>query len=152
MSAAPSVLPSPTLPRRSWPILAVGAVGVAWNLFGIVQWIGTVRATPQSLMAGGLDATQAALYLGLPGWMTLAFAIGVFGGLAGSLALTLRHRASWPLLAMSLVAYIALFAGDAAYGLFEAIPGQLAILSVVLLIAIVLAGVAWRERRATTRQ
>jgi hypothetical protein len=34
--------------------------------------------------------------LGNPGWMMLAFAIGVFGGLADSILLLVRHRMAVP--------------------------------------------------------
>ncbi len=45
-----------------------------------------------------------------------------------------RHVAV-PIFVASLAGYIALYAGDYAYGVFDVIPGQLTILSVVVAIA-----------------
>lgn len=138
--------PAPAGPRRAG--LAIAALGIAWNLFGIVQWQASLRATPDSLMADGLSAAQAAVYLALPAWMDLAFAVGVFGGLAGSLALALRRRLATPLLALSLLAYAALAAGDLAHGLFDAMPQQAPVIALVLAIAtglLATAGLAGRR-------
>ncbi|MBJ7417574.1 MAG: hypothetical protein JHC88_19325, partial [Niveispirillum sp.] len=55
--------------------------GVAWNIFGIVQFLATVTASTDRLVTMGMDAAQAELYFGLPFWMDIVFAIGVFGGL-----------------------------------------------------------------------
>ncbi len=126
--------------RRLLPV--VGALGAAWNLFGIVQWLASLGGTAESLMAGGLTLMQAEAYLALPTWMNVVFAVSVFGGFAGSVALSLRHRVALPILAFSLGTYGILFAGDAWFGIFAAIPGQLAILLVVIAIAIALFFVA----------
>ncbi len=123
-------------------VLPAAVLGIAWNLFGIVQFVGGLTATEASLMARGLNAEQAALYANLPAWMHAVFAIGVLGGLAGSLAMALRRRVAVPVLATSLVAYVALFAGDAIHGLFTVMPSQLAVLSLVLAIAAGLLGLA----------
>ena len=130
-------------PRWVW---AIAALGLAWNLFGIVQWYGFVTQTQAGLMMKGMTPSAAALYYGLPTWMKLAFAIGTFGGLCGSLALIVQRPAAIPVLAVSLAGYVALFAGDYAYGVFDAIPGQAAILSVVVAIALGLLSVAIQVR------
>lgn len=136
-----------TRPRASRVLLALAVLGVLWNLFGIVQFFDTLQATPRGLMAAGLDAAAAEIYLGLPAWMDVAFAIGVFGGLLGSIALGARHPWALPLLSLSLAAYVALFLGDLSHGMFSAIPGQLGVLLLVLLIAIVLFAAAVITRR-----
>ena len=146
MNVSTFATPAAARPVRSRLLLSAGILGIAWNLFGVVQWALSLGATPESLMGGGLTRAQADLYLALPAWMTLAFAVGVFGGLFGSIALLLRSRRAVPILGVSLAAYLVLFAGDATLGLFAAIPQQLAILSLVVAIAIALSAVAWRTR------
>lgn len=146
LSARTSAGPASASPRRWIPITAAG--GVAWNLFGVYQWIHSLGANTERLMAGGLSRAQAELYLSLPAWMDVAFGIGVLGGLLGSAALLARRRVAVPVLGASLAAYAVLFAGDAGFGLFAAIPGQLAILCVVLLIAAGLF-IAARQARAS---
>jgi hypothetical protein len=135
--------PFATPSRRLGGALRLAAAGgIAWNLFGSWQFAASFGATPDILMARGMSEAQAALYAALPAWMDLVFALGVFGGLIGSIALAARRRVALPVLAVSLVAYVLLFGGDAAYGVFDAIPGQLAVLSAVVAIAAALGAAA----------
>ena len=72
-------------------LLTVGLLGLAWNIFGTYQFIGSVNATAESLMAMGMSEAQAMVMTKYPLWMTIAFAIGVFGGLIGSILFLLRN-------------------------------------------------------------
>jgi hypothetical protein len=45
-----------------WFWLAAG-LGLAWNIFGAVQFMGTLNATPESLQAQGLTPEQAQVML-----------------------------------------------------------------------------------------
>ncbi len=125
---------------------AMAGFGVLWNLYGIYQFIGTLTPAGRSSMAAGMTAAQAQIYFSLPAWMTAVFAIGVFGGLLGALALAARRVAALPVFAVSLAGYIALFAGDVYFGVFDAMPGQLAILAFVVLVAAALLVTAWAAR------
>lgn len=118
------------------PTWLIPMLGVAWNGFGINQFITMTTASREQLVAMGLTPDQAALYAGLPGWMTLAFAVGVFGGFAGSALLGLRRKAAIPVLMISLFAYLVLFVGDITAGVFAAFGlEQVIILTTVLVIA-----------------
>ena len=122
------------------------ALGLAWNLFGLVQFIGSLGATQQSLTASGMTAEQASVMLGYPAWMTVAFAVGVLGGVLGAVLLALRKATSVLVFALSLAGYIALWIGDAIHGVFAALgTPQVVILSLVVLIA---AGLLWVSRKA----
>lgn len=125
---------------------AMAGFGVLWNLFGVYQFIGTLTPEGHSAMAAGMTAAQAQIYFSLPTWMTAVFAIGVFAGFLGSLALAARRAAAMPVLAVSLVGYIALFSGDVYFGVFDAMPGQLAILAFVVAVAVALIATAWAAR------
>ncbi len=125
---------------------AMAGFGVLWNLYGIYQFIGTLTPAGRSAMAAGMTAAQAQIYFSLPAWMTAVFAIGVFGGLVGSLVLAARRAAALPVFAGSLAGYTALFAGDEYFGVFDAMPGQLAILAFVVLVAAALLVTAWAAR------
>ncbi|QLF70487.1 hypothetical protein FE840_013615 [Peteryoungia desertarenae] len=110
--------------------------GIAWNVFGVVQFVGSVTATEASLIASGLTPDQASVMTGYPTWMTVAFAVGVFAGLAGSTLLLLRSTVAKPVLLASLVAYVALWIGDALHGVFGAFgASQVIILTIVVAIA-----------------
>ena len=136
-------------PRGRGPVWlgAAAAFGVAWNAFGLIQLADMLAQTGASLMMRGMSAAAAEVYLALPGWMSVVFAIGAGGGVAGSVALALRRRVALQLFAASLAGYIALYAGDLAHGLFALIPGQQAILTTVVAIAVALLAVAWIARR-----
>lgn len=125
---------------------ATGLGGIAWNAFGAVQFARSVTATEESLLASGLSAEQAAVMTGYPGWMTAAFAFGVFGGLLGSGLLLFRHAHAVPVLALSLVAYLVLWIGDAVHGVF-AVMGAVQVVILTLVVAIAL-GLLLAARRA----
>ena len=128
---------------------AAAGLGLAWNVFGAVQFVGSLSATSESLQAQGMTADQAAVMLGYPVWMTVVFAIGVFGGVLGCGLLLLRRAVAVPVFAASLAGYIALYVGDIVHGVFAALgTPQVAVLSAVVLIA---AALLWLSRRARAR-
>ena len=125
---------------------AAAGLGLAWNLFGAFQFISSLSATLESLKAQGMTAEQAAVMLGYPAWMTIVFAVGVFGGVLGCGLLLLRKAAAVPVFAASLAGYIALYIGDIVHGVFAALGmPQVIVLSAVVLIA---AGLMWLARHA----
>lgn len=133
-------------PRATLPLVVAG-LGVAWNAYGVVQFVQTLRDTPADLMKMGMTGEQAAVYTSYPAWMTAAFAVGVGGGLAGSLLLLMRRKAAVPVFVASLVGYVVLFLGDITEGVFAALGAkQVTILSVVVVIAAALLGWSWRLR------
>jgi hypothetical protein len=126
--------------------------GVAWNLYGLYRFAAGFTPSGRAALAAGLTPAQAEWYFALPAWISIVFAVGVIGGLLGSIALLLRRRLARRVLWASLAGYVLLFAGDLHHGLFDAIPAQMAVLSFVVLVAAVLLGVAWRaDRRGLLR-
>jgi Co/Zn/Cd efflux system component len=117
-------------------LLTVGLLGLVWNIFGTYQFIGSVNATSESLIAMGMSEAQANVMTQYPLWMTIAFAIGVFGGLIGSILLLLKKAISEKIFLASLLGYIILYIGDITEGIFEAIgKSQVIILTTVVAIA-----------------
>ncbi len=68
----------------------VAALGLVWNVMGVAAFI---MQMTQDLAA--LPEPQRIFYETTPMWATVAFAIAVFGGVLGCLALLLRK--SWAL-------------------------------------------------------
>ena len=77
----------------------VAALGLLWNLFGIYAYLMAV-----GVVAGADPSMSAAA---MPGWVTGAFAIAVFGGALGCLALLLLKRLAVWLLLLSLLGLLA---------------------------------------------
>jgi hypothetical protein len=128
--------PSSSTARAPRWMTAASLGGIAWSIFGVIQFLGSVSATNESLIASGLTPEQAAAMTGYPTWMTVAFAVGVFSGLAGSVLLLLRNAAAMLVLLVSLLAYVALWIGDAVHGVFAALGApQVIILTLVVAIA-----------------
>jgi hypothetical protein len=135
----------PALPKWFWP---VAVAGLAWNVFGVVQWLSKIQSTVDGLMRTGLTKEQAQLYASLPLWMDLSFGIGVMGGTIGCIMLMLRIQAATVVFALSLAAYIALYIGDISYGVFAAFgASQVVVLTLVVAIAGALQWVSLRQRK-----
>lgn len=123
----------------------VSISGLAWNVFGAMQFAGQVTQNESAMMGAGMTADQAAVYSALPLWMDVVFGIGTIGGVIGCILLMLKNKLAVPVLAASLVGYIFLFVGDITNGVFAAFgPSQIFILSTVVAIA---AGLYWLARR-----
>ncbi|MDH4450756.1 MAG: hypothetical protein QE265_09220 [Rhodoferax sp.] len=121
------------LPPWFW-LAAAG--GLAWNIYGVIQFLPSVNGSVETLMGQGMTLEQAQFYLQLPSWMTGAFAVGVFGGTLGCLMLLARTPLARPVLGVSLLAYVALYIGDVTQGVFTMFGvGQAVVLTVVVLIA-----------------
>ncbi len=128
------------LPPWFW---AVAGLGIAWNIFGLVQFVGAVTATSASLAAKGMTPEQIDVYLSIPFWMNFAFGVGVIGGLIGSILMAVKNKGAQPVLLASLVAYVVLYIGDIVHGVFAALgPPQVIVLTVVVAIAAALLWVA----------
>ena len=79
----------------------VGVVALLWNLMGAMAYIGQAYMTDE--VKAALPADQQALLENIPAWATAAFAIAVWGGVLGCLALLLRKKWARPVLVISLL-------------------------------------------------
>lgn len=112
------------------------ALGLVWNLIGIVQFLSTTGATVDALVKTGMTMEQAQFYVKLPGWLHIAFAIGVFGGTVGCVLLLLGKSAADIVLWVALIVDVSRFALDAVLGVFRVMgTPQVVVLSFVVLIA-----------------
>ena len=121
----------------------VSVLALLWNLMGVINYLGQAYLTEET--KAQYPAEQLALIEGRPAWVTAAFAIAVFGGLLGCIALLIRKRWARPLLLVSLLGVVAqmshsLFATNAAE-VFGPVMG-LVIPLLVLIIAILLVVIA----------
>ena len=86
----------------------VSVIALLWNLMGVSQYL--IQAYMPIEALEQMSQAERELYEGQPAWVTAAFAIAVFGGLLGSIALLLRKKWAKTLFIVSLVAAVAQFA------------------------------------------
>ncbi|MGB5821387.1 MAG: hypothetical protein WBG90_18015 [Saonia sp.] len=90
-------------PKMWFWILSV--LALIWNLMGVMAYLAQAFITEEALDA--LPETERALYDAQPAWVTAAFAIAVFGGTLGCIALLLRKKWARPVLLISLIGILA---------------------------------------------
>lgn len=80
-------------------------LALLWNLMGVMSYLGQAYMTDE--MKAEYTADQLALMESTPAWVTAAFAIAVWGGLLGCIALLIRKRWAKPLFVLSLIGILA---------------------------------------------
>jgi len=82
----------------------IGGVALLWNLIGVYAYWADVTMSEEAIAA--LGETERGLRNATPGWLTGVYAIAVFAGVLGSVALVLRRNYATPLFGLSLAAII----------------------------------------------
>ena len=136
---------STTTKPATW-FWVVSGIALAWNLMGVMAYLGQVMMTPEALQA--LSEQQRAYYETVPAWATGAFAFAVWGGTLGSIFLLLRMKLATLVLIISFAGilvqmYHSFFIANSfeIYG-----PGGLIM---PILIIVLGAGLIWFSRKAT---
>lgn len=83
--------------RAPWHLWLVGGLGLLWNGFGCFDYVMTTAGGEAYLRSLGMDDTAIAYYAAMPAWMTAVWAVGVWGGLLGTILLLIRS--GWAFLA-----------------------------------------------------
>lgn len=89
-------------PRAGWHLWAVGIFGVLWNGFGCFDF--TMTVTRNEGYLASYPQEMLAYWFAMPWWVFALWAVGVFGGLLGSIALMMKKALAVPLFAASLLA------------------------------------------------
>ncbi|MEH6696979.1 MAG: hypothetical protein V7675_18230 [Hyphomonas sp.] len=92
----------PTGVKTPWHLWLVGGLSLLWNAFGCVDF--TMTATRNAAYLEPYPQEMLDYWLNMPTWMWADWAVGVFGGLLGSIALLLRRKLAVPLFAASFIA------------------------------------------------
>jgi len=83
---------------------AISITAILWNLLGVMAYLGQVYLTVEAKAL--LPKAYQDYYAHVPAWVTAAFAISVFAGFLGSIALLLRKKIAISLLILSLIAVL----------------------------------------------
>ena len=131
------------VPARFW---IIASVALLWNLLGVMAYLQQVTMTPESLAE--LPAAKQALLGTTPAWATAAFAISVFGGALGCIALLLRKSWAIALFALSLLSiFVQMFHSFFLSNSFEVFgPGGLIMPVMVIAVAIYLPWLSMQAR------
>ncbi len=89
-------------PKWFW---AISIIGLIWNIMGVAAYLGQAYMTDEALAA--LPEGDQNFYNNMPAWVTAVFAIAVFSGALGCIALLLRKKWASLVLLISLIAVIA---------------------------------------------
>ncbi len=76
-------------------------IAIAWNLIGVIQFYVHISITPETLAT--LPIAQQELISSMPDWVNIAFAVAVFFGLFGSIALLLKKAFALHLFLISML-------------------------------------------------
>ena len=134
---------APAAPPAWFRIVAL--LAVLWNAFGFFQYLSTVGLFGDPM--NGMTDVQRAAAESIPPAIIGAFAIGTLAGLIGSLGLLLRKSWALPILVLSLLGCVAL-EGWIVFlsGALEAFGG-IALPATIVLVALLLAWLAWHARQ-----
>lgn len=90
----------------------MSVLALIWNIIGVMSYLAQAYTSIEDLES--MTQAQRELFEAQPAWVTGAFAIAVFGGTLGCIALLLRKKWAKPVLIVSLLGVLAQFV----YGLF----------------------------------
>ncbi|MBC8768197.1 hypothetical protein H4O18_09350 [Arenibacter sp. BSSL-BM3] len=79
----------------------VGVIALLWNLIGVSAYLSEVFMSEEVFVS--MPEAQQALYESRPSWATAAFAIAIWSGLLGSIALLLKKKWAKVVFILSLV-------------------------------------------------
>lgn len=124
----------------------IAGVALVWMLFGVMAWVSDLMMDEAALAQ--MSEAQRQLYEARPQWIFVLYAVAIFTGFAGAIALLLRKAWAVPAFAVSLIAVVVQF-GYVFFGL-RAIErlGAAQVLPFPLLIFAIGAFLLWFSMRA----
>ena len=138
------------LVKPPWHMWLIGVIAVLFNSIGVFDFVMSMARGAEYQASAGMAPAQIAHYQSMPGWMTAAWAVGVFAAFIASILLLLRNQRAVPAFVLSLAAFCITLLYTYVLTDGGAIMGpQMAITSAV--IAALLALFAWYARVMTVR-
>ena len=134
--------------RVPWHFWLVCVVAVLWNGFGGYDYVMSMTQGDDYFRTMGMTEAQIAAYHAMPTWSVAAWAVGVWGSVAGALLLLVRSRYALHAFAASLVGLIV----SLLYAYLLSNSGELAGQTGMLMYAVIFAGCVffvWYARAAT---
>lgn len=137
--------------KAPWHVWLVGVFALLFNAIGVFDFVMNLWQGPAYLASAGMTPEQIAHYRGMPVWMMVVWAVGVFGAFGASVLLLLRRSLAMPVFVVSLVAFLVSLLYTYVLTNGGAVMGrQMAITSAVIAVLLVL--FAWYARAMAARR
>ena len=94
------------LVKTPWHIWLTGVIAVLFNSIGVFDFVMSMAQGAEYQASAGMTPDQIAHYQEMPGWMTVVWAVGVFGAFLASILLLLRRKLALPVFVVSLTAFL----------------------------------------------
>jgi hypothetical protein len=92
--------------KTPWHLWLVGAIAVLFNAIGVFDFIMSMAQGAAYMASAGMTPEQIAHYQNMPAWMTIVWAVGVFGAFLASILLLLLRRLAFAVFVVSLAAFL----------------------------------------------
>jgi hypothetical protein len=89
-----------------WHLWVVGVIALLWNAYGGYDYFMSMTQGETYMAGAGMTPDQIAYYSAMPVWMTAVWAVGVWGGVLGSVLILLRNKLAFPVFAASFAAFL----------------------------------------------
>jgi hypothetical protein len=123
----------------------VGIIGLLWSSIGAMDYFMTQTANESYMQ--NFTPEQLEFFYGLPTWSVATWALGVWGGVLGTLLLLLRKKLAVPVLLVSLIAAVLTTVHNYAVVDGFAVMGGAGALVFSLLILVVAGALYWYARK-----
>jgi hypothetical protein len=94
------------LVKTPWHLWLIGVLAVLFNSIGVFDFVMSMVRGAEYQASAGMTPDQIAHYQEMPSWMTVVWAVGVFGAFLASILLLLRRKLALPVFALSLAAFL----------------------------------------------
>jgi len=95
-----------TTVKTPWHLWLVGVIALLFNAIGAFDFVMAMAQGADYMASTGMTPAQIAHYQNMPAWMTVDWAIGVWGAFLASILLLLRRKLAFILFVVSLAAFM----------------------------------------------
>lgn len=92
--------------KTPWHMWLVGSIALLFNFIGVFDFVMSMAQGAEYQASAGMTPDQIAHYQQMPTWMTVVWAVGVFGAFLASILLLVRRRQAWLVFILSLAAFV----------------------------------------------
>ncbi|MGB8326889.1 MAG: hypothetical protein WCE48_04850 [Steroidobacteraceae bacterium] len=94
------------LVKTPWHLWLIGVIAVLFNSIGVFDFVMSMARGAEYQASAGMTPAQIAHYQHMPIWMTVVWAVGVFGAFLALILLLLRKKLALPVFVLSLAAFL----------------------------------------------